>query len=345
MDPELEFIESETTLAYATVETTTTLDPTITDPDQATTTQTPAPATETEVVALPPGIPSRIYPVRQLAEDTNLDGFSLISILYTEALNWPFVVTNGISASQIFGYTKMLIATALEIPSEQVLTYALQAHVPLTYKSPADAHLLGTIYLGYIPTELVEDLVNQIKAKNSRFYTAASDPRALDLAKFVNTGFSLTAIADPKQDGSNGGGGGLVSSTGATSNSKSRQDVIIGVVSALGAIAVFVLVFLVYRSLKKRRELAHRRLSDPPDMAGYRPEGREFDQDSVGGQRRRSFYFAEDSLRGFGEQRQEPMTYDHRTDPQHQGIAQMRSRHVGPTAISAPILRESSMNW
>jgi hypothetical protein len=55
-----------------------------------------------------------------------------------------------------------------------------------------------------------------------------------------------------------------------------------------GAIAAFVLVFLLHRTMKRRRELAHRRLNDPPtgDMMGYRPEGQEFDRDSVGGQRR-----------------------------------------------------------
>jgi hypothetical protein len=74
---------------------------------------------------------------------------------------------------------------------------------------------------------------------------------------------------------------------GAMADGKSRQDAHFGVVSAFGAIAAFVLVFLLYR-MKRRRELAHRRLNDPHtgDRMGYRPEGQELDRYSVGGQRR-----------------------------------------------------------
>jgi hypothetical protein len=106
---------------------------------------------------------------------------------------------------------------------------------------------------------------------------------------------------------------------------------------------VLVLVFLAFRAFKRRAELAHHRLSDPPDMyaVGARPDGREFDQDSVGGQRRRSFYFAEDSLRGFQGERVEDAAYDARGSPN----GMMQRRNVMPAAISAPILQQSSMNW
>ena len=103
--------------------------------------------------------------------------------------------------------------------------------------------------------------------------------------------------------------------------------------------------------------MAHRRLSDPPnaaDLAGYRGEGREFDQDSIGGQRRRSYYFAEDSLRGYQGQ-EESYSYLQHQQPQQQqygatayggGQQQMSQRRGMPQGgISAPILRESSMNW
>lgn len=208
------------------------------------------------------------------------------------------------------------------------------------------------MWLGYIPSDLVDTLAVQIKARQSTFYTGVQDPVAQALATRVNSGFSLKSVADPNTSGSNNNGATAGnSSTGGSSSSKSRQDAIIGVVSALGAIAVLVLAFLIYRSLKRRKELAHHRLSDPPagfQVDGARPDGREFDQDSVGGQRRRSFYFAEDSLRGYqgqgssGAERIDDGQYDARTSPSG-GMAQRRN--VMPTAISAPILRESSMNW
>jgi len=109
--------------------------------------------------------------------------------------------------------------------------------------------------------------------------------------------------------------------------------------------------------------MAHRRLSDPPtaaDLAGYRQQGHDFDQDSIGGQRRRSFYFAEDSLRGTQGQQDESYSYLQQ-QPRQQGGAmggygataygggqqQMSQRRGVPQGgmISAPILRESSMNW
>ena len=219
----------------------------------------------------------------------------------------------------------------------------LQVYVPTTYQSPADSADLGTMWLGYIPSDLVDVLAAEIKAKQSKFYTGVPPGGvAADLADRVNSGFSLRSVADNggtnTNTGSSTGGDGV---TGATSaESKTRQDAIIGVVSALGAIALLVLVFLVYRSMKRRQQLAHRRLSDPPAAAEIRPQGTEFDQDSIGGARRRSFYFAEDSLRGYAGERQEEQEFV------VGGSGSMaQRRNVVPATISAPILKESSMNW
>ena len=102
----------------------------------------------------------------------------------------------------------------------------------------------------------------------------------------------------PGSWGSNNG------STGSTSDdSHTRENAIIGVVSVLGGITLIVLGYLIYRAVKKRRELAYRRLSDPlaNPFIGEAPPNRNFDRDSIGGQRRRSFYFAEYSLRGFSD--------------------------------------------
>jgi hypothetical protein len=209
----------------------------------------------------------------------------------------------------------------------------------MTY-STGNMDQLGTMYLAFIPQALVDTLAAEIKATQSPFYTGLSfNPVAEQLASFVESGFGLVSVAAPSTGGASGG---TSNSTG--SSNKTRQDAIIGVVCALGAIALLVLAFLVYRSVKRRQEMAHRRLSDPVPtntVAGVRPEGREFDQDSVGGARRRSFYYAEDSLRGFQGVRPEEGQSDSRVNPA--GMSQRRN--VVPAAISAPILRESSMNW
>ncbi|KAJ3504438.1 hypothetical protein NMY22_g17926 [Coprinellus aureogranulatus] len=193
---------------------------TMTDPDAATTTAEALPASETTALAvapLPVGIPNKILPNPQLDLSTVQDGFSLVSILFKSTLNWPFVVANEISSSQIFAYSKVLIATALQIPGDEVKTYALQVFIPSTYKSPSDAAQLGTIYLAYIPSELVEDLASQLKAKNSRFYTAVNDNVALALAQNVNSAFSVTSVVDPNGSSSGGNGGAAKTLSSASS--------------------------------------------------------------------------------------------------------------------------------
>jgi hypothetical protein len=296
-------------------------------------------------------MPGRIYSSSPAPSGSSLDGLSLISILFDQSLNWKFVVNSPLSSSQIFGWIPYLITNALGITSDSVKTFALQVYVPSSYQTASDVADLGTMWLGYIPTEQVDALAAMIKAKQSKFYTGSTVQVATELANHVNSGFPLLSVASTSGSGSSPAGpdGGSGDTVGAAGDSgKSRQDAIIGVVSALGGIALLVLVFLVYRSLKRRKQLAHHRLSDPAGMdaatmAGIRPEGRDFDEDSVGGQRRRSFYFAEDSLRGYQGERNEDVAYGHSPQMSQQGMTQRRPIVGG--AISAPVLRESSMNW
>lgn len=289
--------------------------------------------------ALPSDLPSEILPPEQLPSNTNLSGFTLVSLLFNLQLNWPFVVGNEQTTSQLFAWIPVILETALGLSSDQVLTEYLAVNIPADYTGPNDADLLETMYLVYIPTDQVSNLQDQLKAQQSAFFTSVTNPVAQQIAALVNTGWNVLSVPSTTTSGS-GGSGSSEDATGATSSSsKTRQDAIIGVTASLGGIAVCVLAFLVYRSIKRRQELAHRRLSDPADMAGVRPDGREFDQDSVGGQRRRSFYFAEDSLRGFQGERMDDSHFDARTGQMSQ------RRNVMPAAISAPILRESSMNW
>ncbi|KAF8802095.1 hypothetical protein BYT27DRAFT_7261214 [Phlegmacium glaucopus] len=332
IDPNISFILTLSTLVVTSVPTT--LANSLTNPDQAT---AAGPATTLITAPLPSNLPARIFPRNQLDPNTDLTGYTFIGILFDQDLNWPFVVNSPDSSTQIFAYVPIIIATALGISGTQILTWALQVYIPTTYHTPADAAQLGTMWLGYVPSNLVSTLSQEILAKQSKFYTGASDVVAKALASHVNSGFSILSVSDPNS----GKSGGTKGTTSASDDGeKTRQNAIIGVVSALAAIALLILVILVYRMIKRRRELEHRRLSDPPDMdpAGVRPEGQDFDQDSVGGARRRSFYYAEDSLRGFqGERRDESVPIA--------GPSMTQRRIVPGTPISAPILRESSLNW
>jgi hypothetical protein len=212
-----------------------------------------------------------------------------------------------------------------------VQTFALQVWQPASYTNTSDASALGTVYLAWIPNFAVTDLAAQLKAQSSPFYTGTNGIPAALAAKVVSS-FSLDSVPNPNS-GTGNNNSPLSSNSGDTSEEKSRQNAIIGVVSALGAFAVIILAILIYRSFKRRQELSHHRLSGGDYFTGQRPEGREFDEDSVGGQRRRSFYYAEDSLR-------DGQGADTRISP-----VQTSQRRVMPAAISHPVLTESSMNW
>ena len=265
--------------------------------------------------------------------------------------------------------------------------------MPITYTSAADQLALGTLWVGYIPTPQVDALAAQIKAKQSKFYTAVPIEAARQLAARVLSGWGITGTisgsagsGSSSSGGAGGAGGGVGSGTGAIGGAGSgstdvRRDAIIGVVSSLGAIALVVFAVLGVQYLKRRREMGrqHTRLADAASSSaslgsgaggrGGRDGGvvvgeREFDRDSVGAPRRRSFYFAEDSLRGWEVERGEAVLAGgggggvadefgiqqvsglKRQQQQQQGMSQ---RKVGPVVvpglISAPILRESSMNW
>jgi hypothetical protein len=293
---------------------------------------------------LPSGLPNRIYPPSGAIASNPGSNYSFISLLFDQYLDWPFVVQSSVSSSQLFAYVPLLLAAGAGIPTSEVMTFALQARVPADYTGPADAADLQTLFLAYYPTAAINALELSLKARNSDFYNGVDDPIAQQLSQHVISAFALDSVADPNTGSGSGGSGGSGNAQdtaqGAAGTSKTRQDAIIGVVTALGAIAVLVLVFLAFRAFRRRAELAHHRLSDPADIAGARPDGREFDQDSLGGQRRRSFYFAEDSLRGFQGERPEENTFDARGNP-----AMTQRRNVMPAAISAPILQQSSMNW
>lgn len=203
-----------------------------------------------------------------------------------------------------------------------------------------------TVWLAYIPSDQVNNLAEQIKVSTSAFYTKLAPPYST-LAEQVDPSFSVDSVAPPSGDGSSSPSGSSGSSSNAatgksSSSSNTRRDAIIGVVSSLGAVTLIALAFLSMRAIKKRRELAHQRLQEPADTYdGSRPDGRDFDQDSVGGQRRRSFYFAADSLRGFSEVANTAAQFDQRLSPD----SGMRERRGVAGAISTPILRENTMNW
>ena len=223
---------------------------------------------------------------------------------------------------------------------------------PTSYTGPADIDKLQTEYQAYIPSDQVDALANQLLAKTSQFYSPPSPYN--QLASHVLSTFPVTGGSTSNNADSGDGSSGASSNSGASSGSnKTRENAIIGVISSLGAITLIVLTFLAVRAFKQRRALAHRRLSDPPRdpnaFVGSRPENQDFDRDTLGGQRRRSFYYAEDSLRGFedvpppGMQQQQGMSGMQQMEGYDAGMRERRP--VNAAMISTPVLRDNTMNW
>lgn len=113
IDSKISFILTITSLALNSIHTSPTIS--LTNPDQASSTASSASAVPTTLLPLPSGMPARIYPPDRLDPNTDLTGYTFIAILFDLELNWPFVVTNAISSTQIFAYIPIIIATALGI--------------------------------------------------------------------------------------------------------------------------------------------------------------------------------------------------------------------------------------
>ena len=334
--------------------------PTLTNPDAATTTfSLPDPSISATGSApgapLPSYLPARIYAPDQDAINSLPSDYTICSFLFTSFLSWAFVAQNTQSQGQIFSWAPVIISTALNISTTQTPPYALQVFTPATYDGPSDVSMLLTEYLFFLPDEYVLVLANEIKATDSPFYTDIGYPY-IQLAIQIDPAFALTSVSNPNAVPG--------SASGASSHgNKSRTDTIIGVVGGLGGLALIILGILIFNGVKRSRQLRHHRLSDPnlPNDPYPDRSGREFDQDSVGGPRRRSFYFAEDSLRGgqpqtaeqsvvsmaqaqtqYVTQPESQIQYIPRTSPEN---IRERRAPVVPGAISAPILTQSSLNW
>ena len=300
---------------------------------------------------LPTNLPARILPPTPLNPNDFSSGNTLCSIIFTATLRWDFVALVAQSQGQIFSWMSMAISLALGIDPSSAPAFALQVYVPKTYQGPEDVDQLLTMYLFYLPDEQVSVLASQLLAKSSPFYNVPQPYK--QITEQVDASFALTSVSNPDAIP------GSPSAATSSGDDKSRTKTIVGVVGGLGGLAFIILGVLIFNGVKHRRELRHRRLSDPnapndpyPDRAG-----RDFDQDSIGGQRRRSFYFAEDSLRGQQQTVEQShvslvqaptqyvvpsqVQYSQRTSPES-----MRERRAPVVpAISAPVLTQSSLNW
>jgi len=257
------------------------------------------------------------------------------------------VSSQSAATGQLFAYTPSIITNALNLTADEVRTYALKAFAPASYQG--DITQLGTLFLAYIPKDTVNELAAQLPARNSAFYTASTG-LPYDLAQLVDGTFPLLYVSGGSSGSSSPG-----SPSGASgSNGNSRRNAIIGVCVAFGALGLIVVGWWIARVIRRKREAGHTRLvggggggtadyfasygATAPSMQQAAPSSNLGVHGGIE-ERRRSFFFAEDELRGYDDGlRQEETTYVSRQSSGRRGP-------IKPGAISAPILRESSLNW
>lgn len=221
----------------------------------------------------------------------------------------------------------------VSVIASDVLTYALQVQIPQGWTGDIDH--LGTMFLAYIPQDQVDTLASMMRATNSAFYTQTGIPG--QLASLVVPSFSLMSVSP---------GGASTATSGATTSASggsnnSRTDAIIGVCAAIGGIAALVAIWWLVRYVQRKQEANHRRmsnLSDPNISNGV--YGTQHDD------RRTSFFYAEDELRGGYTEPAGTTTVTQLPHPMEGSVMQQRLRpDLQHTPISAPVLQQSSLNW
>lgn len=216
----------------------------------------------------------------------------------------------------------------------------MQAFTPATYTG--DASQIRTLFLAYIPTADVDVLAAQLRVKQSALYTNQTATIPAQLAALLDPTLPITAVGTGSSgtttpnSGNGGSSGSSESNSNANAESHSRRDAIIGVCTAFAVILLAVAGWYAVRNAKRKREASHQPLSPEYERTGMNSPSDRMEE------RPRSFFFAEDSLRGYGATagaHSVTEEYNYRRAPSHRRVP------VQASAISAPVLRESSLNW
>jgi len=257
---------------------------------------------------------------------------TLVSLLFTQAMNWNFLNSSKQTVAQIFAFMPVAIANGLGISTSDVKTYALQVEIPQSWTG--DLNDLGTMFLSYIPDDQVNVLASLIKAPNSKFFQQSGVPG--QLAGLIVPSFSLLSV--PAQAAADNSG-----SSSSSTMSQTRKDAIIGVCAGIGGVAALIAIWWIARYVQRKQATKHRRLSDLTDPnRGNGVYGTHNDD------RRTSFFYAEDELRGgyWHSQSEGATGFAHpaqSSQPTAGNVMQQRNVRFAP--ISAPILQQNSLNW
>jgi hypothetical protein len=234
-------------------------------PTSMTGTATTATATLPSTAAIPSSVPTLIVPANSVVNQPNagsggdndpLKSDTLISLLLSaDEYPWLFVYNSSDATSQLFNTFPTLIANALNISTSSVKTYGLMVYQPASWDGN-QAELL-TQWLAYIPTAQFDTLNTYLKTQSSPLFNQAGING--QLAAQINTAYPLAATSGVATTGTGGG-------TSGSKGNKTR-NIIIGVCVAIGGLLWIILVWWIYKRVKRSNDkTVHRRLSEHMSM-------------------------------------------------------------------------------
>jgi hypothetical protein len=213
------------------------------------------------VIQPPGGIPSA-------PENT-----TLIQVGFTYGLNYPFVVSTGGSANQIFEYLPAGLAYGLDIDVSKVKMYALQP-----YDTTESMHYITTLALAYVPSDAVNQLQLDLHTSVATLYNNP-DASVKTLMNMINPAIPIIPGSNARGDSQGNAKNPSGSSTSSDSNGAplggdsgrsspvNGTSVGIGVGAVAGAAVYAAAMVYVARRYKKKRS-SHARSNSVPYTDG-----------------------------------------------------------------------------
>ena len=260
---------------------------------------------------------------------------TLVQMGFDYGLNFPFVVDQQNSASQIFAYLPQGIAFGLGISKDQVVMNAL-----MPYDTSQTMGYITTLAQAYVPSELVSQLQLDLHTSMSNMYQNPDSP-VKTLMGMINptipilpgasldVGTAASSYNPAATTSSSAGDGAPIGADSGSSNQVKGTSVGIGAGAVAGAaIYAAAMVYVARRYRQKRAARGHARASSVP-TAG------EMSQTSGGGMG--GFFMSGANGRGSA------TNSGGRGSRNSAGSSNGRS--VREQGISAPMMAENSLGW
>ncbi|KAH3688962.1 hypothetical protein WICPIJ_000053, partial [Wickerhamomyces pijperi] len=170
-------------------------------------------------------LPKVLAPADQVSASDLSKNYTLITVGFKKAFNYPFVVKNALSSAQIFEYLPGVLNGPYDFVNPSTTIYQL---VPF---SSTDVDYIITVAEVYFPSSEVESLQQNILNLTSPLYTN-SDQTLNELAKLIDPSVPITGLLTKLQSStsssSSSGDGSSSDSDDSDGSSSSGSKVSIG---------------------------------------------------------------------------------------------------------------------